>query len=205
MIPRFRTSSKQADVFAVLETPCRHAASFFCFLFFCFPSKTWFCMSCVSKTTVPWYNGFLKQWHPNGLRSFCSWTLNRYQLLAGVIEQRMLEPLLHQHKLLLSAASFAVRTGNTFLGSLLWVFCTLRGLTLLSVLISSPTDYASLQVDRLCQVGRRTIGSSIQAQIQLLRASAIWVLHDLLLPCFLQLATTRLLHGTLRTHFYIIL
>ncbi|OUZ99576.1 Protein of unknown function DUF3411 [Macleaya cordata] len=45
----------------------------------------------------------------------------RYQLLAGVIEQRILEPLLHQHKLVLSAICFAVRTGNTFLGSLLWV------------------------------------------------------------------------------------
>ncbi|ERN14549.1 hypothetical protein AMTRI_Chr01g104620 [Amborella trichopoda] len=45
----------------------------------------------------------------------------RYQLLAGVIEQRILEPLLHQHKLLLSALCFAVRTGNTFLGSLMWV------------------------------------------------------------------------------------
>ncbi|NP_001143763.1 Protein RETICULATA-RELATED 4, chloroplastic [Zea mays] len=45
----------------------------------------------------------------------------RYQVLAGVIEQRMLEPLLHQHKLVLSAACFAVRTGNTFLGSLLWI------------------------------------------------------------------------------------
>lgn len=45
----------------------------------------------------------------------------RYQILAGVIEQRILEPLLHQHKLLLSALCFAVRTGNTFLGSLLWV------------------------------------------------------------------------------------
>ncbi|GMI89068.1 hypothetical protein HRI_002576100 [Hibiscus trionum] len=45
----------------------------------------------------------------------------RYQLLAGVIEQRILEPLLHQHKLMLSATCFAVRTGNTFLGSLLWV------------------------------------------------------------------------------------
>ncbi|CAO2181693.1 unnamed protein product [Urochloa humidicola] len=45
----------------------------------------------------------------------------RYQILAGVIEQRMLEPLLHKHKLLLSAMCFAVRTGNTFLGSLLWV------------------------------------------------------------------------------------
>ncbi|KAL6505381.1 Protein RETICULATA-RELATED 4, chloroplastic [Orobanche gracilis] len=45
----------------------------------------------------------------------------RYQVLAGVIEQRLLEPLLHQHKLFLSAICFAVRTGNTFLGSLLWV------------------------------------------------------------------------------------
>ncbi|MCL7029519.1 hypothetical protein MKW94_019649 [Papaver nudicaule] len=45
----------------------------------------------------------------------------RYQLLAGVVEQRILEPMLHQHKLLLSALCFAVRTGNTFLGSLLWV------------------------------------------------------------------------------------
>ncbi|KAL2329322.1 hypothetical protein Fmac_022749 [Flemingia macrophylla] len=45
----------------------------------------------------------------------------RYQILAGIIEQRILEPLLHQHKLMLSALCFAVRTGNTFLGSLLWV------------------------------------------------------------------------------------
>ncbi|KAJ7964075.1 protein RETICULATA-RELATED 4, chloroplastic-like [Quillaja saponaria] len=45
----------------------------------------------------------------------------RYQVLAGIIEQRILEPLLHQHKLILSAICFAVRTGNTYLGSLLWV------------------------------------------------------------------------------------
>ncbi|XP_034202637.1 protein RETICULATA-RELATED 4, chloroplastic-like isoform X2 [Prunus dulcis] len=45
----------------------------------------------------------------------------RYQVLAGVIEQRILEPLLHQHKIILSAICFAVRTGNTFLGSLMWV------------------------------------------------------------------------------------
>ncbi|KAG6629909.1 protein RETICULATA-RELATED 4, chloroplastic-like [Carya illinoinensis] len=45
----------------------------------------------------------------------------RYQVLAGVIEQRILEPLLHKHKLMLGAISFAVRTGNTYLGSLLWV------------------------------------------------------------------------------------
>ncbi|MQL79273.1 hypothetical protein Taro_011708 [Colocasia esculenta] len=45
----------------------------------------------------------------------------RYQVLAGVVEQRILEPLLHNQKLVLSALCFAVRTGNTFLGSLLWV------------------------------------------------------------------------------------
>ncbi|MED6221923.1 Protein RETICULATA-RELATED 4, chloroplastic [Stylosanthes scabra] len=45
----------------------------------------------------------------------------RYQILAGIIEQRILEPLLHQQKLMLSVFCFAVRTGNTFLGSLLWV------------------------------------------------------------------------------------
>jgi hypothetical protein len=43
----------------------------------------------------------------------------RYQILAGVVEQRILEPMLHNQKLLLSVMSFAVRTGNTFLGSLM--------------------------------------------------------------------------------------
>eukprot|EP00245_Coleochaete_scutata_P007772 TRINITY_DN23532_c0_g1_i1.p1 TRINITY_DN23532_c0_g1~~TRINITY_DN23532_c0_g1_i1.p1 ORF type:complete len:430 (+),score=77.22 TRINITY_DN23532_c0_g1_i1:195-1484(+) len=45
----------------------------------------------------------------------------RYQIVAGVIEQRMLEPWLHSHKLALSLLCFVVRTGNTFLGSLMWV------------------------------------------------------------------------------------
>jgi hypothetical protein len=44
---------------------------------------------------------------------------DRYQVLAGIIEQRLLEPLLHQHKLVLGALCFAARTGNTYLGSLL--------------------------------------------------------------------------------------
>nr|GMC49152.1 protein RETICULATA-RELATED 4, chloroplastic-like [Ipomoea batatas] len=44
----------------------------------------------------------------------------RYQTLAGIIEQRLLEPLLHNHKILLSALCFAFRTGNTFLGSLIF-------------------------------------------------------------------------------------
>ncbi|KAK8622216.1 hypothetical protein V6N13_097840 [Hibiscus sabdariffa] len=43
----------------------------------------------------------------------------RYQIVAGVIEQRILEPLLHHHKIILSATCFAVRTGNTLLGSLM--------------------------------------------------------------------------------------
>lgn len=45
----------------------------------------------------------------------------RYQVLAGIIEQRILEPLLHQHKIILGVICFVVRTGNTFLGSLMWV------------------------------------------------------------------------------------
>lgn len=45
----------------------------------------------------------------------------RYQFLAGVVEQRILEPWLHNQKLALSALCFIVRTGNTFLGSLMWV------------------------------------------------------------------------------------
>ncbi|KAL2642151.1 hypothetical protein R1flu_009738 [Riccia fluitans] len=45
----------------------------------------------------------------------------RYQVLAGVVEQRVLEPLLHNQKVALGVSSFAVRTANTFLGSLLWV------------------------------------------------------------------------------------
>ena len=45
----------------------------------------------------------------------------RYQCIAGVVEQRMIEPLLHSLPLASTAASFVVRTGNTFLGSLLWI------------------------------------------------------------------------------------
>ncbi|WVY99407.1 hypothetical protein V8G54_025477 [Vigna mungo] len=45
----------------------------------------------------------------------------RYQVLAGIIEQRILEPLLHRNKLILTAAYFTVRTANTYWGSLLWV------------------------------------------------------------------------------------
>ena len=51
------------------------------------------------------------------------------QVLAGVIEQRMLEPALAATPLALSAACFAIRTANTYLGSLLWVdFARIAGL-----------------------------------------------------------------------------
>ncbi|KAF8642123.1 hypothetical protein HU200_067382 [Digitaria exilis] len=53
----------------------------------------------------------------------------RYQIVAGVLEQRMLEPLLHNHKVLLSAVCTVIRTGNTFLGALLWIdFARLVGI-----------------------------------------------------------------------------
>ena len=53
----------------------------------------------------------------------------RYQVIAGVVEQRMIEPLLHGFPLASTAASFVVRTGNTFLGSLLWIdFLRIMGL-----------------------------------------------------------------------------
>lgn len=51
---------------------------------------------------------------------YCYYITNRYQVLAGIVEQRFLEPILHKHKLALSAICFAVRTGNTYLGSLMW-------------------------------------------------------------------------------------
>lgn len=43
----------------------------------------------------------------------------RYQVLAGIIEQRILEPMLRRNKLMLTAAYFTVRTANTYWGSLL--------------------------------------------------------------------------------------
>lgn len=86
----------------------------------------------------------------------------RYQVLAGVIEQRLLEPLLHKHKLMLSAISFAVRTGNTFLGSLLWEFITLIwhnpfAKNCSSSLNDSPFSTLPWQVGGLCSMARTTI------------------------------------------------
>ena len=53
----------------------------------------------------------------------------RYQIVAGIIEERGIEVLFHKQRQMISALSFLIRTGNTFVGSLLWVdFCRLTGL-----------------------------------------------------------------------------
>ena len=53
----------------------------------------------------------------------------RYQILAGIIEERGIEVMFRNQREMIGALSFLVRTGNTFLGSLLWVdFCRITGL-----------------------------------------------------------------------------
>jgi hypothetical protein len=50
-------------------------------------------------------------------------------VLAGVVEERGIETLFKGNYKLCAALSFLVRTGNTFLGSLLWVdFIRLLGM-----------------------------------------------------------------------------
>jgi len=45
----------------------------------------------------------------------------RYQVIAGVIEERGIEAVFASNPALCNALSFIVRTSNTFLGSLMWV------------------------------------------------------------------------------------
>ncbi len=45
----------------------------------------------------------------------------RYQIIAGVIEERGIEVIFKQNKAVCSLLTFIVRTSNTFVGSLLWV------------------------------------------------------------------------------------
>jgi hypothetical protein len=53
----------------------------------------------------------------------------RYQFLAGVVEERGIERIFKGNSAACGALSFVVRTGNTFLGSLLWVdFIRLLGM-----------------------------------------------------------------------------
>ena len=43
------------------------------------------------------------------------------QVIAGVMEERIVETLLAGNPRLQNVLSFAIRTSNTFLGSLLWI------------------------------------------------------------------------------------
>jgi len=53
----------------------------------------------------------------------------RYQILAGIVEERGIEVLFKSQPAVCAALSFVVRTANTFLGSLLWVdFLNILGL-----------------------------------------------------------------------------
>ena len=45
----------------------------------------------------------------------------RYQIVAGIIEERGIETIFKGQHQLCHALSFIIRTGNTFVGSLLWV------------------------------------------------------------------------------------
>ena len=45
----------------------------------------------------------------------------RYQVIAGVVEQRGIETVLANYPSACHALSLVVRTSNTFLGSLMWV------------------------------------------------------------------------------------
>eukprot|EP00899_Mesostigma_viride_P022998 jgi/Mesvir1/3883/Mv19835-RA.1 len=64
----------------------------------------------------------------------------RYQVLAGVLEQRILEPLIKK-ELPLTIACFLLRTANTFLGSLLWVdYVRLMGLQKSAIAIKKEAE-----------------------------------------------------------------
>lgn len=49
----------------------------------------------------------------------CVW--RRYQIIAGVIEERGIERVFKDNKQMCNLLSLVVRTANTFVGSLLWV------------------------------------------------------------------------------------
>jgi len=63
----------------------------------------------------------------------------RYQILAGIVEERGIEVLFRNQRQAISVLSFLVRTGNTFLGSLLWVdFCRITGLQKMTATEEKP-------------------------------------------------------------------
>ena len=54
--------------------------------------------------------------------SFMAWNSNlRYQFIAGIVEQRGIERIFHGNQTVCGLLSLAVRTGNTFLGSSMWI------------------------------------------------------------------------------------
>ncbi|KAL3160805.1 hypothetical protein ABBQ38_009216 [Trebouxia sp. C0009 RCD-2024] len=69
--------------------------------------------------------------------SFMGWNSNlRYQLIAGLVEQRGIEKVFHGNQAVCGLLSLAVRTGNTFLGSSMWIdYLRLIGLQ------KSPADH----------------------------------------------------------------
>ena len=54
--------------------------------------------------------------------SYMAWNSNlRYQIIAGIVEERGIERLFKGNQTICGLLSFAVRTGNTFLGSSMWI------------------------------------------------------------------------------------
>ena len=54
--------------------------------------------------------------------SYMAWSSNlRYQIIAGLVEERGIERIFHGNQTACGLLSLAVRTGNTFLGSSMWI------------------------------------------------------------------------------------
>ena len=66
-----------------------------------------------------------------------AWSSNlRYQIIAGIVEERGIEKLFHGNQAICGVLSLAVRTSNTFLGSSMWIdYLRLIGLQ------KSPADH----------------------------------------------------------------
>jgi hypothetical protein len=68
----------------------------------------------------------------------------RYQIVAGIIEERGIETIFKGQHQLCHALSFIIRTANTFVGSLLWVdFVRLCGMQKSGKAVASPPPVAS--------------------------------------------------------------
>lgn len=69
--------------------------------------------------------------------TYMAWSSNlRYQIIAGIVEERGIEKLFHGNQAICGVLSLAVRTSNTFLGSSMWIdYLRLIGLQ------KSPADH----------------------------------------------------------------